>query len=69
MSVMDKINREYKQICRRCINKEYDVELQPSDCIYAFPFPLRCSRCGEQRNIVGDLRISGKVKMILRRKR
>ena len=41
--------------CRRCINAEYPLELESSDCLY-FHFPLECERCGEVRNIVTDIR-------------
>jgi len=43
------------QWCRRCINAEYHLDLETSDCLY-FHFPLECERCGEVRNIVTDIR-------------
>ena len=69
MKIMDKINRSYTHICRRCINNEYNVELQSSDCNYGYPFPIRCSCCGETRNIVTGLKFSGKLKMIFRKRK
>ena len=68
MGIMDKIERKYGQICRRCINNEYNADLHPSDCLYGYPFPIRCSCCGEQRNIVTGLRISGQLKILFRKK-
>lgn len=62
----DIFNRLGKTICRRCINREYGVELKPEDCVYDIPFPARCRNCGEMRNIVTGLRLRGKMKLLFK---
>ena len=52
-------------ICRRCINKEYQVRLIPEDCQY-FLYARKCPCCGNVRHIVVGFRISGLRKMLLR---
>lgn len=52
-------------VCRRCIRKAYQVDLEPSDCYYAM-YPSACSACGEVHNIVVDLRRSGKLKLLFK---
>ena len=54
-------------VCRRCINRWYRANLEPSDFIYA-DYPHPCSCCGNVQNIVVDLRNSGKLKMMLKTK-
>lgn len=64
---MERIKREFGiPICRRCINEEYHAALTPKDCVYGNPFPHKCPRCGETRNIVTDLNLSGKWKLLFR---
>lgn len=58
------IEEQYgRDICRRCINRLFHVHLKPTDCLYGLPFPQRCRACGEMRNIVTGLRLSGKMKL------
>ena len=39
------------RMCRRCINRVYDVKLSPNDCRYLhYPYPCRC--CGQMKHIV-----------------
>lgn len=49
--------------CRSCINKKYHVKLKRPNCIY-YPYQSKCPSCGKMRNIVSDLRFSGKLKML-----
>ena len=51
-------------ICRKCINKHYDVSLEQEDCVYGYYY--RCRSCKETQNIVIDLKLSGKLKTILK---
>ena len=53
-------------VCRRCIRKRYNVDLQPEDCVYAH-FPGECSCCGIPHNLVVGLRLSGKLKLLGKR--
>ena len=57
-----------KNFCRSCINEEYDIHLKRKDCIYNAPYPMQCSRCGEVKNIVSDLTLSGKLKTLFVKK-
>lgn len=52
-------------VCRRCIVKYYKVNLQPEDCRYAM-YPDLCSHCGVIHNIVIDLNLSGKRKLMFK---
>lgn len=59
------IRRRYGvHICRRCINEEYPVKLDPENCIYDCHYPRNCPRCGEMQNIVTGFRLSGKAKLL-----
>ncbi|MBR6400701.1 MAG: hypothetical protein IKS17_05705 [Firmicutes bacterium] len=51
-------------ICRNCINRLYGARLERTDCIYDEPYPRKCARCGEMRNIVTGLTLGGKIKLI-----
>ena len=51
-------------ICRKCINKRYHARLQPNDCIYGYYY--RCPRCKEDHHIVVGMKMSGKLKMLLK---
>lgn len=52
-------------VCRRCINRTFHVNLEPPDCSYAM-YPSPCSACGNVHNIVIGLRRSGKLKLLLK---
>lgn len=66
MANMDKIHRTLgDSVCRRCIARQYRVDLLPNDCWYA-TYPHACSSCGEIHNIVVDLRPSGKRKLFFK---
>ena len=54
-------------LCRRCLNRELSAALRPRDCKYGYPLPALCPGCGEQRNIVTDLRVTGRLKLLVRR--
>ena len=61
------VKRKYESmICRRCINEEFSAALTPNDCIYGYPFPMNCNCCKEMRNIVTNLRLSGKIKLLFK---
>ena len=65
MVTIDTIRRRYGvHICRRCINEEYHVKLDPENCIYDCHYPRKCPRCGEMQNIVTGFRLSGKAKLL-----
>ena len=68
MSIMSKIQKQYgDNICRRCINKRYHVNLQPKDCHYAdMGFVKVCPRCRQEHHIVEGLTFSGRIKTLLR---
>ncbi len=59
--------REFKRnmldrYCRQCINNQLGVNLVAGDCIYnIYQNPCQC--CGRVKNIVGDIRWTGKVKI------
>ena len=63
---MDRIRRELgESVCRRCISGFYRVDLQPEDCWYA-TYPHPCDHCGQIHNIVVDLKLSGKRKLLFK---
>ena len=67
MTTLDSIMRKAGgPVCRRCICRQYDVDLKREDCVYAYPFPQTCAVCGEYRNIVTGLRLSGRLKLLLK---
>ena len=51
-------------ICRRCLNKEYNVNIQPKDCDRYYYGHCRC--CKEDRRLVVSLTPIGKIKMLLK---
>lgn len=53
-------------LCRGCINSLCHAELERNDCLYGNIYPERCDHCGEMRNIVKGLRLSGKLKLLLK---
>ncbi len=64
MVSMNRIRKELgQQVCRRCINQKYKVNLEPQDCDY-YIYPAECSVCKQASNIVTGLRASGKLKML-----
>lgn len=52
---------EASNICRRCINDNLHTSLLPQDCRY-YAYQSRCDVCGKMRNIVAELKPSGKLK-------
>ena len=52
-------------VCRRCINKKFKVNLEPKDC-RCWMYPGECSVCGEVHNIVTERSPSGKMKMLFK---
>ena len=53
-------------ICRRCINRKYNLNLKRTDCLYGLAYPGVCTSCGAVQNIVTSLRLRGKIKLLLR---
>lgn len=51
-------------ICRDCINRTCHVRLDPEDCIYGYLYTCPC--CGEVRNIVANLTLVGRLKLLFR---
>lgn len=65
MAGLDSIREKYgSNICRKCINQEYGTDLRPFDCEYANPFPSLCVCCGEPKNIVTGLKLTGRLKLL-----
>lgn len=62
MSKNDKIKA--KEWCRSCINKEMHLNLQPQDCTY-LRFQHVCKCCGEVKNIVREVNIRSRYKLLL----
>ena len=58
--------RFHGDICRRCINETYRVNLTPNDCFYGAPFPQLCPNCNTMQNLVSALRLTGKIKLLFR---
>ena len=58
---------QHAHLCRRCINRQYGVNLKPRDCKY-WAWQTPCAQCGNVHNIVVGLRFTGKWKMYFRRK-
>lgn len=55
--------RAFGKCCRSCINREFRLNFQSSDCIY-MDFPYECNKCREQKNIVRDIRILSRIKLL-----
>ena len=51
-------------ICRRCINKEYHYHLTRKDCRYGDV--ILCPCCREEHHAVIGLKISGRLKTLIR---
>lgn len=57
-------NKFGDNICRRCINRQYRVNLTHKDCRYGYQYI--CPRCKSPRNIVVAFTLSGHLKMLFR---
>jgi len=65
MFIMRRIHDQYgDNICRRCINKRFHVDLQQEDCLYGYMY--KCPGCKQGRQIVVGLTLSGKLKTLLK---
>ncbi len=53
--------------CRRCINRYYGISLTPDDCKYRY-YTGKCLACLRPRNIVMDVKLSGRVKLLKAKK-
>ncbi len=49
--------------CRECLNRVYHLKLERQDCLY-IRYPGKCMYCGDIKNIVEDIRWSGRIKLI-----
>lgn len=49
--------------CRECMNRKYHLSLATKDCEYIY-FPRECKRCGEVKNIVRDIKIFSRWKLL-----
>lgn len=52
-------------LCRACLIVEYDVKLNPDDCIYQKGRKY-CARCQCYKHIVERLSFSGKMKTLFK---
>lgn len=52
-------------ICRNCLNRKLGTSLERKDCIYDL-YPHECWSCRELRNIVVDLTMKTKVKLLFK---
>lgn len=52
-------------LCRACINEEYGTNLTRKECLYS-NYQYKCSCCGELRNIVANISIKAKIKLLLK---
>ena len=66
MKNMARIHKDLgTNVCRNCINKKYKAKLLPENCEY-FYYPVECSSCGQAANVVTELRLTGKLKMLFK---
>ncbi len=64
-----KIRKQFGgNVCRQCINKEYGIHLLHTDCQYGMMYPGKCPCCGDMKNIVTGIKLSGFFKSFGARK-
>ena len=64
MLTMSRIKKEHgAPICRRCVNKQYQVNLRRKHCRY-YRYSDICPCCGESRHIVKRFSLAGCWKLI-----
>ena len=51
-------------ICRKCINRIYEVNLERKDCRYGYYAVCRC--CNNDANIVVGFTLPGQLKLLLK---
>ena len=67
MLTMKKLYAQHgPNVCRRCINKQYQDNLLPKDCRYSALYLQPCSICGEAHHIVRGFTFSGKLKILFK---
>ena len=49
--------------CRECLNRKYHLSLATKDCEYIY-YPRECRRCGEMKNIVSDVKMLSRWKLL-----
>lgn len=55
-----------KYPCRKCINEHYLVHLVPDDLRY-FNYQEKCTSCGKAGNIVAEVTMGGRMKLLGKR--
>ena len=66
MLTLEQIKNELGvNLCRQCINDNFNCNLKTSNCIYS-DYQYTCSNCQKLRNIVCGLRLSGKIKLLFK---
>lgn len=55
MSKYKIVKKDLGNICRKCLNEKYSLNLMSKDCIYDF-YPRLCGECGCMKNIVRSIR-------------
>lgn len=50
------------QLCRRCMNTQFKLALEPVDCLY-WQYPAVCACCQETGHIVQDVRLTRRWKL------
>ena len=50
-------------LCRRCMNRRYDVHLAHRDCRES-PSPGACPCCKKTGSVVTGLRLGGRIKLL-----
>lgn len=68
MVSIKKIKKLYgTNVCRKCVNKTYVINLLHTDCKYGLIYPKQCPLCKDVKNIVTGFKLSGYIKSIMRK--
>ena len=54
------IKQDLGHTCRECLCEQHRIRLKPQDCYYQM-YPAVCSRCGNVKNIVEDIRFGKRL--------
>lgn len=66
LSMHDVYRRYGGPVCRACLNEMTGVHLKRKNCVY-LRYPEICPRCHvHDKNLVGKLKLSGKLKTLFR---
>ncbi|MGN0465791.1 MAG: hypothetical protein ACI4F9_05490 [Lachnospiraceae bacterium] len=55
---------DFGELCRKCINEKYHINLQPEDCYYCI-YKYECSQCKKVKNIVFDIGFLSRWKLYI----